>query len=93
MESEVHTWPCATGGVVSVGGQMADEHRLVQVVSHVTSFVGRVGVIGLCSCGWLTGEEGEDTRLAVLRLNQAWEAHDQGEAPNPTSWPLPPAAS
>jgi hypothetical protein len=73
---------------------MPDEHRLVQVVSHVTSFVGRVGVIVLCSCGWLAGEEGEDTRLAVLRLNQAWEAHHRGEAPpNRTSWPLPPAAS
>jgi hypothetical protein len=78
----------------SAGRQMSDELRLVQVVSHVTSFVGRVGVIGLCSCGWLTGEEGEDTRLAVLRLNQAWEAHDRGEAPpNRASWPLPPAAS
>ena len=60
---------------------MHEDHRLVQVVSHVTSFVGRIGVIGLCSCGWLAGEEGEDTRLAVLRLNQAWEAHDRGETP------------
>ena len=73
---------------------MSEEHRLVQVVSHVTSFVGRIGVIGLCSCGWLAGEEGEDTRVVVLRLNQAWEAHDRGEAPpNRASWPLPPAVS
>jgi len=73
---------------------MPEEHRLVQVVSHVTSFVGRVGVIGLCSCGWLAGEEAEDTRLAVLRLNAAWEAHQRGEAPpNRTSWPLPPAVA
>jgi hypothetical protein len=73
---------------------MPEDHRLVQVVSHVTSFVGRIGVIGLCSCGWLAGEEGEDTRLVVLRLNQAWEAHDRGETPpNRASWPLPPAMS
>ena len=61
---------------------MTDEHRLVQVTSHVTSFVGRVGVLGLCSCGWLAGEEGEDTRLAVLNLNQIWDAHRRGDAPS-----------
>jgi hypothetical protein len=72
---------------------MPDEHRLVQMASHVTSFVGRVGVVGLCSCGWLGGEEGEDTRLAVLRLNQVWEAHQRGDdPPNRDSRPLPPAS-
>src|SRR5271165_3125746 len=59
---------------------MPEEHRLVQVASHVTSFVGRVGVIGLCSCGWLGGEEDDDTRLAVMRLKEAWEAHVRAEA-------------
>lgn len=54
---------------------MENEHRLVHVTSHVTSMVGRVGVVGLCSCGWLAGEEGEDTRLAANRLYEAWEAH------------------
>ncbi len=59
---------------------MASGHRLIQATSHVTSFVGRVGVIGLCSCGWLGGEEGDDTRLAVLKLKEAWEAHVRTEA-------------
>jgi hypothetical protein len=54
---------------------MATSHRLIQVTSHVTSFVGRVGVLGLCSCGWLGGEEDDDTRRAVLRLNGSWEQH------------------
>jgi hypothetical protein len=73
---------------------MPETHQLVQVASHVTSFVGRVGVVGLCSCGWLGGEEGEDTRLAVLRLNQEWEAHQRGDAPpNRASRPSTPGAS
>jgi hypothetical protein len=59
---------------------MASGHRLIQATSHVTSFVGRVGVIGLCSCGWLGGEEGDDTRLAVRKLTEAWEAHARTEA-------------
>ena len=50
---------------------MNDEHRLIQVSSHVTS-VGRVGLVGLCSCGWLSGEEGEDTRVAVRFLSESW---------------------
>lgn len=54
---------------------MANEHRLIQVASHVTSMVGRVGVVGLCSCGWIAGEEGEDTRSAANRLHEAWEVH------------------
>lgn len=58
---------------------MATGHRLIQVSSHVTSFVGRVGVIGLCSCGWLGGEEDDDTRRAVLRLNGSWEQHARAE--------------
>src|SRR5271170_7445203 len=57
----IESWP-QQGMLEAV---MADGHRLVQVASHVTSFVGRVGVVGLCSCGWLGGEEGEDTRVAV----------------------------
>ena len=70
---------------------MTDEHRLVQVSSHVTSLVGRVGVVGLCSCGWLAGEEGEDTRMAVNKLHEAWEAHERGANPmNEASWPLRP---
>jgi hypothetical protein len=71
---------------------MGEEHRLIQVSSHVTSFVGSVGVIGLCSCGWLAGEEGEDTRIAVHMLSKAWEAH-QGGVTTSTSRPLPPATS
>jgi hypothetical protein len=59
---------------------MATGHRLIQATSHVTSFVGRVGVIGLCSCGWLGGEEDDDTRLAVRKLNEAWETHIRTEA-------------
>ena len=55
---------------------MADEHRLVQVSSHVTSLGGRVGVIGLCSCGWLGGEEGDDTKGAIRRLYEAWDADE-----------------
>jgi hypothetical protein len=59
---------------------MNEEHRLMQVSSHVTSFVGRVGVIGLCSCGWLAGEEGEDTKIAVRMLEKAFDEH-LGEQP------------
>ncbi len=56
---------------------MADgAHKLVQVSSHVTSLGGRVGVVGLCSCGWLGGEEGDDTRGAIRMLFEAWEAHE-----------------
>jgi hypothetical protein len=57
---------------------MNEDHRLVQVSSHVTSFLGRVGIIGLCSCGWLGGEEGEDTRIAVRSFSEAWEGHRGG---------------
>jgi hypothetical protein len=71
---------------------MGEEHRLIQLSSHVTSFVGRVGVVGLCSCGFVIGEEGEDTRMAVLMLSKAWEAH-QGGMTSSSSWPLPPASS
>ena len=71
---------------------MGDEHRLIQVSSHVTSFVGRVGVVGLCSCGWLSGEEAEDTRIAVRFLSESWEAHKAG-ATTSTGWPLSPVAA
>lgn len=69
---------------------MDEEHRIVQVASHVTSLVGRVGVVGLCSCGWMAGEEGEDTRMAVNKLYEAWEVHE-GNAPERSARrPLPP---
>jgi hypothetical protein len=56
---------------------MADvEHQLIHMTSHVTSLGGRVGVVGLCSCGWLGGEEGDDTKSAVDRLYEAWETHE-----------------
>lgn len=66
---------------------MNEEHRLIQVSSHVTSFVGRVGVIGLCSCGWLAGEEGEDTKIAVRMLQKAFDEH-QGEQQPPRVAPF-----
>jgi hypothetical protein len=53
-----------------------DDHKLAQVSSHVTSLGGRVGVVGLCSCGWLGGEEGDDTKGAIRKLYKAWEAHE-----------------
>jgi hypothetical protein len=64
-------------GVVPVTGEvtLTDEHKLIQITSHVTSMVGRVGVVGLCSCGWIAGEEGEDTRSAANRLHETWEVH------------------
>jgi hypothetical protein len=58
---------------------VGQEHRLVQVASHVTSLVGRVGLVGLCSCGWLAGEESEDTRMVANRLYEAWEVHARRE--------------
>ena len=60
---------------------MNEEHRLIQVSSHVTSFVGRVGVIGLCSCGWIAGEEGEDTHIAVRMLCKTFEHHQGAGQP------------
>ncbi len=51
---------------------MGNDHKIVQISSHVTSFVGRVGVIGLCSCGWLGSAEGDNTRIATNALIDAW---------------------
>lgn len=71
---------------------MTEGHRLVQMSSHVTSVVGRVGVVGLCSCGWLAGEEGEDTRMAVNKLHEAWETHERKADPATAAmWPNRPA--
>lgn len=36
---------------------MGSEHKIVQISSHVTSVVGGVGIVGLCSCGWLGSAE------------------------------------
>jgi hypothetical protein len=66
---------------------MDGEHRIVQISSHVTSFVGRVGVIGLCSCGWFGGAEGEDTVRAVSKLREDWETHAPDER---LAWVNPP---
>jgi hypothetical protein len=55
--------------------ERSQEHRLTHVTSHVTSMVGRVGAIGLCSCGWIGGEEGEDTRSVANKLHEVWERH------------------
>jgi hypothetical protein len=60
---------------------MRADHRVVQVSSHVTSFLGTVGVIGLCSCGWLGGEEGEDTRVAIRSFSEDWKRHQGGWTP------------
>jgi hypothetical protein len=72
---------------------MSEDHRLVQVSSHVTSFLGRVGIIGLCSCGWLGGEEGEDTRIAVRCFSEAWERHQGGPTISTDSFVTPATAS
>jgi hypothetical protein len=45
-----------------------------------TSFMSR-GVIGLCSCGWLGGEESSDTRRAANAFREAWETHLRTQRP------------
>ncbi len=51
------------------------EHRLVTVTSHVVSFEGSVGAIGLCSCGELLSSEGYRTHEVTDALREAWGAH------------------
>ncbi len=56
---------------------MADrvEHRLVNVTSHVVSFEGSVGAIGLCVCGELVSAEGYRTHEVTDALRDAWRRH------------------
>ncbi len=54
------------------GGRMGNEHKIVQISSHVTSLVGRVGIIGLCSCGWLGSAEGDNTKIATNAFLDIW---------------------
>ena len=56
---------------------MDDQHKIVQISSHVTSLVGRVGIVGLCSCGWVGSAEGDNTRIATNGLVAQWR-HDHG---------------
>jgi hypothetical protein len=51
------------------------EHKLVNVTSHVVSFEGSVGAIGLCSCGELVSAEGYRTHEVAKALGDAWRAH------------------
>ena len=51
------------------------EHRLVNVISHVLSFEGSVGAIGLCSCGELISAEGYRTHEVTKELRDAWRKH------------------
>jgi hypothetical protein len=52
---------------------MGDDHKIVQISSHVTSLVGRVGIVGLCSCGWLGSAEGDNTKIATKALIALWQ--------------------
>jgi len=54
------------------GGRMGNDHKIVQISSHVTSLVGRVGIVGLCSCGWLGSAEGDNTRIATNAFIDTW---------------------
>ena len=51
------------------------EHRLVNITSHVVSFEGSVGLIGLCSCGELVSAEGYRTHEVTNALKDAWRGH------------------
>jgi hypothetical protein len=51
------------------------EHKFVNVTSHVVSFEGSVGVIGLCSCGELISAEGYRTHEVTDSLRDAWKKH------------------
>jgi hypothetical protein len=51
------------------------EHRLVTVTSHVVSFEGSVGAIGLCSCGELISAEEYRTHEVTDALRESWMAH------------------
>jgi hypothetical protein len=65
-------------GEQTEGGKVAAErveHRLVNVTSHVVSFEGSVGAIGLCSCGELISAEGYRTHEVTKDLLDAWRTH------------------
>jgi hypothetical protein len=51
------------------------EHKLVDVTSHVVSFEGSVGAIGLCSCGEVVSAEAYRTHEVTQALRDAWRAH------------------
>jgi hypothetical protein len=51
------------------------EHRLVNITSHVVSFEGSVGLIGLCACGELISAEGYRTHEVTIALRDAWRGH------------------
>lgn len=63
---------------------MAKKHKLVKVSSHMTHYMGRVRVAGLCRCGWIGGEEGDTAELAVRKFRKVWEFHRR-TAKTPTS--------
>ena len=54
------------------------EHRFVNVTSHVLSFEGSVGAIGVCSCGELISAEGYRTHEVTKELRDAWKTHVHG---------------
>jgi len=51
------------------------EHRILNVTSHVLSFEGTVGAIGLCSCGELISAEGFRTHEVTKELRDRWQMH------------------
>ena len=51
------------------------EHKIVNVTSHVLSFEGTVGAIGLCSCGELISAEGYRTHEVTKELRDRWRTH------------------
>jgi hypothetical protein len=51
------------------------QHRLVNVTSHVLSFEGSVGAIGLCLCGELISAEGYRTHEVTKELRETWRKH------------------
>ena len=51
------------------------EHRLVNITSHVVSFEGTVGAIGLSACGELVSAEGFRTHEVSDALTDAWKRH------------------
>ena len=48
---------------------------MVNVTSHVLSFEGTVGAIGLCSCGELISAEGYRTHEVTKELQDGWRMH------------------
>jgi hypothetical protein len=59
---------------------MENHHKIIQISSHVTSLVGTVGIVGLCSCGWLGSAEGDNTRIATIALIDLWREDHGTEA-------------